>query len=267
MNIALAGFIIIILLLPGLLFRKSYLSGEFSREYIVEDFFELLVNSLIPSFIFYVIAIPFSYFFGYVYDFQHLLALLSSEKSLINNALINIEKNKSAIIIFHILINIFSYTLGFCANKIVLKGNLDTKFNTLKFDNIWHYLLTAKFILFKRSQIQLRRDSIKDIDITYIFALVNVGNTPIIYNGALVDYELSNDGSLDLLYLKNVKRKVLNLNNDNQEQNHEDFKDIEGNILILKYQNIINLSISFIATDIVRNANDEIIAIQPRLID
>jgi len=265
MNIALAGFIIIILLLPGLLFRKSYLSGEFSREYIVEDFFELLVNSLIPSFIFYVIAIPIIYIFGYAYNIQHFLALLSSDKSLINDALINIEDNKSAIFIFNTIINICAYTFGFCAKKIVLKGNLDTKFSTLKFDNIWHYLLTAKFILFKRSQIELTEDSIEDIDITYIFALVNVGNTPIIYNGALVDYELSTDGSLDLLYLKNVKRKVLHLS-ENNDQTQEDFKDIEGNILILKYQNIINLSISFIVTDIISDATGNIIAIQPRLI-
>jgi ABC-type Fe3+ transport system permease subunit len=93
MNIALAGFVIILLLLPGLLFRKSYLSGEFSREYIVEDFFELLVNSLIPSFIFYlIIGLPLAWLFGYSYDFEHMLGLLSSDKDLLSKSL---EKHRA----------------------------------------------------------------------------------------------------------------------------------------------------------------------------
>ncbi|MGV3459898.1 MAG: hypothetical protein ACO1N9_05515 [Flavobacterium sp.] len=274
MNIALAGFVIIILLLPGLLFRKSYLSGEFSREYIVEDFFELLINSLVPSFIIYIIGIPIAYLFGYFYDLPDLLALLSSDKELLSNALKSIEKHQLPIVIFHLLINILAYAAGYKFKDLVLRKNFDTKFPSLRFDNIWHYLLTAKFILFKRSQIALNNDKIDDIDLTFIVALVNVGNTPILYNGALVDYELSTDSSLNLLYLKNVKRKVLRLKDEvsSDESNiHEDdsldnFKDIEGNILIIKYENIINLSISFVATDIVKDSDGNIIAIEPRLI-
>ncbi|MDV6169557.1 hypothetical protein R1T16_14065 [Flavobacterium sp. DG1-102-2] len=125
MNIALAGFVIILLLLPGLLFRKSYLSGEFSREYIVEDFFELLINSLIPSFLFYlVIGLPISLLFGYPYDFEKLLGLLSSDKELLSHSLKNIEENKYAIITFHIFINSLAYTSGFLCKNLVLTNRL-----------------------------------------------------------------------------------------------------------------------------------------------
>jgi hypothetical protein len=145
----------------------------------------------------------------------------------------------------------------------VLSYSYDTKFSSLRFDNVWHYLLTAKFINFNRSQINLTNDSISDIDITYVYALVNVGNTPLVYSGALVDYELSKDGSLDLLYLKNVKKKVLSLTN--QETANNDFRDIDGNMLILKYQNIVNLSISFIAMDIAVDEGGNT-TVNPRLI-
>ena len=73
MNIALAGIVILILLLPGILFNKSYFSGEFSSQYTVKDFFGLLTNTLIPSLIIYVaIGIPIACLSGYQYDFQTL---------------------------------------------------------------------------------------------------------------------------------------------------------------------------------------------------
>ncbi|MDV6169556.1 hypothetical protein R1T16_14060 [Flavobacterium sp. DG1-102-2] len=71
-----------------------------------------------------------------------------------------------------------------------------------------------------------------------------------------------------------MQRKTLELKESKPEvsidenglYNQENFKDIEGNILILKYENIINLSLSFIATDILTDINGEIVGVEPRLI-
>ena len=95
-------------------------------------------------------------------------------------------------------------------------------------------------MLFQRSQIELINDTIKDIDITFIDALLTLGEHSYIYTGILVDYELSSDGGLELLYIKNAQRKFIS------EENSTEYKDIDGHIIILKYDNIVNLNLSFI---------------------
>lgn len=261
MNIALAGIVILIIFLPGILFNKSYFSGEFSNEYTVQDFFGLLSNTLLPTLIIYIIiGIPVSFIFGYSYDFETLLGLLSSNKDVIEKSIENIENFRIEIIIFNSFLNIIAFIIGFQLKNLVVNKNLDTRFPFLRFNNVWHYLLTAKFILLRRSQIQLVEDTIQDADITYIVALTNVGNKSILYNGILVDYELSKDGSLNLIYLKGAKRREI-------DENEDSYVDIEGHIIILKYENIINLNISFIATDIIRNDENEIVAVETRLIE
>ncbi|MFL1011955.1 hypothetical protein ACIEHO_07560 [Jejuia sp. DST062] len=54
------------------------------------------------------------------------------------------------------------------------------------------------------------------------------------------DYELSEDGNLNLIYIKDASRKPLN---------ELEYKDIKGHALILKYDNILNLNLVFIQTE------------------
>ena len=49
MDIAVGGIIILIILLPGICFNRGYYSGAFSNEFTRNDFFSVLVSSLIPS--------------------------------------------------------------------------------------------------------------------------------------------------------------------------------------------------------------------------
>ncbi len=261
MNIALAGIVILILLLPGIIFNKSYFSGEFSSQYTIKDFFGLLTNTLIPSLIVYVIiGIPITLISGYEYDFKTLLGLLSSNKDTVENAINNVELFRKEIISFNFLMCLISLCLGHGFRSLVLNKNLDTRFPFLRFDNIWHYLITGKFILLRRSQIQLFKDTIQDVDITYVVALVNVAGNPYVYNGALVDYELSKDGGLNLIYLNGAKRK--DISNPESE-----YIDIEGHTIILKYDHIINLNLSFIATDLIYDEDGNLSGIDTRLIE
>lgn len=103
-------------------------------------------------------------------------------------------------------------------------------------------------MLFERSQIELRENTIRDVDVTYLDALVVLGEYTFIYTGILVDYELSEDGSLDLLYIKDAQRKLIDHTSSDSE-----YKDINGHIIILKYENIVNLNLSFIQIEEIGN--------------
>jgi hypothetical protein len=241
MEIALGGIIILIILLPGISFRKGYFSEEFSNQYTIRDFFQLFINTLFPSLISYILFLPIIYFlFGYYYDFKILLGILSSNEKLVELSIEAIAEFKFQILVFQTIINTASFYVGYKLKNLILKHSFDAKNKFFRYKNIWHYLLSAKFMLFQRSQIELRNNDIEDIDITFIDALLTFGEHSCIYTGILVDYELSTEGSLDLLYIKNAQRKFISDNNDSE------YKDIDGHIIILKYEHIINLNLSFI---------------------
>ena len=214
MDIALGGIVILIILLPGISFRKGYFSEEFSNQYTIRDFFNLFVNTLFPSLIIYFLSLPVIYYFfgGYYYDLKTLLGILSSNDSLVKTSIEQIDKFKYEIISFQVIVN----------------------------------LISGKFILFERSQIRLEKDTVEDIDITYIDAIVQVGENVFTYTGVLVDYELSEDGNLDLIYIKDASRKPID---------ELEYKDIQGHTLILKYSNILNLNLIFIQTEEKQNGD------------
>jgi len=242
MDIALGGIVVLIILLPGISFRKGYFSEEFSNQYTIRDFFNLFVNTLFPSLIIYFLSLPIIFYFfdGYYYDFKTLLGILSSNDSLVKTSIEQIDKYKFEIITYQAVINLISFGLGLRLRDFILHYSFDAKNKFFRYKNIWHYLLTGKFILFERSQISLEKDTIEDIDITYIDAIVQVGENVFTYTGVLVDYELSDDGNLDLIYIKDALRKPIE---------ELEYKEIKGHTLILKYGNILNLNLIFIQTE------------------
>lgn len=248
MEIALGGIVILVVLLPGISFRKGYFSEEFSNQYTIRDFFNLFVNTLFPSLIIYSLSLPIIYYLfgGYYYDFKTLLGILSSNDILVQKSIEQIDNFKYEIISFQVIVNLISFGLGLRLRDFILYFSIDAKSKFFRYKNIWHYILTGKFIMFERSQIKLEKDSIKDIDITYIDAISQVGEDIFTYTGVLVDYELSEDGDLDLIYIKDALRKPID---------ELEYKEIKGHTLVLKYNNLINLNLIFIQTEEEANGN------------
>lgn len=258
MEIAISGIVIIFLLLPGISFNKGFYSGEFSRQYLSNDFYSLFINTLFPSAIIYFIAFPFSYFlFGYKFDFEILLGIISSNDELVKNSIQKINEFILQLILFQIIINILSFFLGIFIRNKILKYSLDAKNSILRFNNIWHYLISARFLQYNNILIN---DSPEDVDLTFIDALVNINDNTFIYTGILIDYQLGKDGTLDLLIITKAQRKLVT-GNDNG-----DYKDIRGNYLILKYSDLINVNFSFIQFDETLDTHGNIIEVSPRII-
>ena len=246
MEFALSALIILILLLPGISFRKGYFSEEFSSQYTVKDFFQLFVNTFIPSLILYFLAIPIVLLFGYEYNISTLIGLISSNDKIFFDSVEKLKEYQNEIFIFHLIINSVSFFIGFFLKNYFIKNSYDSKIEFFRYKNIWHYVLSARFINFKRSQVSLIVNKVEDVDITYIDALISIGDNLFIYNGMLVDYQLASEGKLDFLIVKNVQRKHID---------KKKFKDVEGHIVILKYEHIINLNLTFIQAEDDGNGN------------
>lgn len=251
MNIALGSTFAIVFLLPGILFRKGYFSGEFSRQFLSRDFFQLFINTLIPSVLIYLLAWPFCYLAGWTYDFLVILGLLASSDNLNLSSINSIISFQVPILWFLICVNVSAYIFGVILNFFVRRFWLDVKYNLFRYENIWHYIITAKYFQVKRSQFELSKGEIDDIEITYCVVLVSIGGENILYNGILIDYQLGHDGGLDMIYLKDAKRRLIN----NPRGNYE---NIDGNIFIIKYENVINLNLTFYRAELEVDENEKL---------
>lgn len=260
MDIALSGIIILILVLPGISFAKGFYSGEFSNQYTTSDFYNLLVNTVFPSLILYLLSYPIVYFFfNYDFRFDILLGLVSSNDDIIKLAITDVEKSKIAIIFYQILLNTSAYLIGNKLKKYVLSKSFDTSYDILKYKNIWHYIITARLLNFDKNSHILQNDTVEDVDYTYVDALVNVNDQTFIYKGVLVDYQLAKDGGLDLLIVTNAQRKLIS-------DPSGSYKDIKGNYIILKYSDLINLNLTFIQLDETFDNSGNLISVVARTI-
>lgn len=260
MDIALSGIILLILILPGISFAKGFYSGEFSNQYTTNDFYNLLINTFFPSIFLYLLSYPIIYyFFNYEFRFDILLGLASSNDNIIKLAITTVEKNKIAIIIYQISLNIIAYITGNRLKKYVLSKSLDTNYDILKYKNIWHYIITARILNFEKNSHILQNDTVEDVDFTYVDALVNVNDQTYIYKGVLADYQLARDGGLDLLIVTNAQRKLIS-------DPTGTYKDIKGNYIILKYSDLINLNLTFIQLDETLDSSGNLISVVARTI-
>ena len=110
----------------------------------------------------------------------------------------------------------------------------------------------------------MMNDKVDEIELIFIDALVELKEGTVIYDGVLVDYELSKDGGLQNISLKGVRRRYLKddpsrtarpydeIQYDASNEEHlypkgtvNRYYDIPGHILIIPYEKIVNLNFSY----------------------
>ena len=246
MNIALATITIFAFLLPGIGFRRFYFAEEFSKQYFKEQFSAIIVTAVLPSLIFHTVWYFGSDVFSYKINLDLLSQLFSrgSKEDLFQN----IEEFASEIAVYHSSLLFISSFSGYLLRKVVRYTQLDRKLKLLRFQNHWHYLINGEFYDFPRSNVKLVKNKVEDIELVYVDALIDTAEGAFLYNGILVDYELSSDGGLEALGLTQVQRRNFTYDKepaDEAKRSSRRFYPIEGHNLILKYSHIINLNFTY----------------------
>ena len=142
MNVILPTVIIIFFAVPGLVFRRSYFSDEFSINDRSTNIENEIFGAVIPSLFFhffyrYLITL----FTSYDFNFEVIGNLISGS----NEPSVNLEsfQNIGAYykeISFYFLITIaISFFSGTYLRKEVIHYDLDIRYNILKFPNQWYY--------------------------------------------------------------------------------------------------------------------------------
>jgi hypothetical protein len=248
MNLAFTTALLLFLLLPGATYRKFYFSEQFSKQFHKSSFIELILAGFLASLILHSVWVCMASLLGYPLDF-HVIGMLLMSKDYPKEAFDNISSNLWCIIIYNSSLILTSAVLGLFSNFLIRKSNwkLDRKFKLFRFQNYWHYVFFGEVFDFPRAEIGLANNSVAEIELTFIDVLVEIKDKSLVYQGILVDYELTREGSLDCIYLKGVKRSPLDcLSNHVSERTlHQNSLEIPGHMMVIPYNTVKNVNLTY----------------------
>jgi hypothetical protein len=252
------GFVTLFLLLvlPGIIFRRFYYLGEFSKQVsISEPILNTIAYALIPG---VLIQLSLAWLYLILIDSGSEVALSPFYNTVFSG---NISTSVSRLLLRDLLSNSFllylcavysiSATLGISLYLLVRNLKLDLKFKILRFKNQWAYIFSGESYRFPkwRKFDMSTRDELAEFKKKFLFpsldVLVKVSESEnILYSGILKDYDvLSKDLSqLRRVYLVDAKRYK-------RTDDDMKLKDIPGDFLIIDGKDIINLNVQYIFSE------------------
>ena len=237
----------VMILLPGIIFRASYLNTGYSRKTFKSSFSDELLFSLVPAVLIQITGYGFVEFvFGNVNESLLYLLLINNDK-----AAIQILDGSSVFlfVLYCAVIYMVSWCLGLFARKIVLKHKLDILYPMLRLHSEWYYILSGTILEFPDQFGQ----PVGKCNI-WLDVLVDSKAGNIIYSGVLKKYILGKDEGLDRIYLAVVERKFLKTNSIDIklegfpiDANNSYF--LSGEYLIIPYSEIRNINVDYYIED------------------
>ncbi|MEM7484078.1 MAG: hypothetical protein AAF348_02615 [Bacteroidota bacterium] len=264
MSIALSTLVLFFLLIPGILFRRFYYTEEFSREYFKETFFAIFIATILPSLFFQFLWYFSAKLVGFHVDLYTLGDIVSSNPS--EASFQNLENSAVGVLVYNLSMFVVASFSGYLLKRQVRSRRWDRRFKFFRFQNSWHYILKGEFFDFPRTEIILEEDRVEDIEFVFIDAILEINGNAYLYDGILVDYELSSDGGLETISITNAQRRKLFddseiSKNGKKKDNSSKYYPITGHILVLKYAELKNLNFTYYTLDF--DKNEELI---PRLV-
>lgn len=240
------GFLVVLnlVLFPGLIFRRLYYYGEFSREYSTGlSLVKLLSLASVPGLILLVVSyMTYDLFFVEC----NLSKIIDALKD-ISNPDFRLQKSAfpaNKILIDYLLPFIgFEYLLsilfGVTFGRLVRIAGIDTRFRLLKYKNEWFYLFNGHYHRFKK--LKFRMDPSKKFLFTKADVLVEANGKSLLYSGIVVDYELKDDNCSELskVYLRGAERY-------SRKEDKITKVKIPGELFVLNCQNLININLTYV---------------------
>lgn len=254
MNFLLGTLLIILFLFPGFLFRSWYLNVRHGRSF-KSSFVEELLFSIVPTILIHLILSPVVIWLGFNLDGFYLI--------MINNpAGIDWIANPDfyKILLYCLGTYLLGAVGGLAVRKLAEGLNWDINIPLFRTRNEWYFVLSGFFIHVGRRRIFVESDVVK------IDAVVELNKDAYIYRGTLSDFVLSKEDGIDRIYLSNVVRRRLILDerrepqiseesktvgtqllpNKGEEYFDERYYQIPGNTFVLPYREIKSLNITYV---------------------
>lgn len=232
MALAVSTLFLFLFILPGITFKRAYLSSAFSRKLkfsgLLDEVFWAVFPSIALHFLSYGILLVAELLFKFDFAIKPLINILFQ------------NENYGSVFLPYLYYCSYVITVSFFAGhlgrRIVRVAKLDRKFKLLRFSNDWHYLLSGEFLDFPEVPDQHEEVSFKLVNV-----LTNVGGESMIYIGELIHFTLSDEGGLENVVLKDAQRRFLK---DDLAENR--YYEIPGRYITIPYKTILNINIRYI---------------------
>lgn len=234
MAFAVSTLFLFLFILPGITFKRAYLSSVFSRNLkfsgILDEVFWALFPSIIMHIVSYLLLFAASSIFYFDFDVKHILstALLQQDNPDYANVFVSY-------LLYCTFVMTVSFFAGHVSRKVVRVLKFDRKFKLFRFTNDWYYLLSGEFLDFPEVP-----DHPEEVSFKLVNALTSVGSQQMIYIGELIHFTLSDEGGLENIVLKDAKRRLLQ---DDLSENR--YYEIPGRYITIPYKTIVNINIRY----------------------
>lgn len=258
------GFLLLftIFIFPGLIIRRLYFFGEFSKQFGYNDpLLKTVAYALVPGLI--NAAAAYLMYDGLFGDID-LGSVFDAYKNMSDGGYRHADAKgpsldehfRNEVIPFLSLLYVQAFMLGLLSGQVVRWTGLDTRFKILRFKNQWFYLFTGIHRRFKKYQPHFSEGN------RFLFVkadvLIEAGGTTKLYSGTVVDYELDPNDCRELskLVLKDAQR----YSKETDKQGKEKYapKTIPGNLLVVDCAKLVNINLTHVyETDEERDARTQ----------
>lgn len=237
MDIALKTLILIIfILIPGFLFRRTYYQGGFSKQFDSKSWSHSIFYSVLFGLLLNVLTIfAFHNYFAHIsYDGCKIFYdEITADK-------IPIIKYANFLTVLKYLLALYgaSFFVAYAFFEIVRKFRLDRFFEVLRFTNHWHYYFKGEIKDFKEFSLSKGKCNCVNVD---VLVKRDKDNDDNLYTGLLSSYSICNTaGTLEAVYL--TETKIL-------ERSTGTYRDINSTVFIIPNSNILNINLNYTFSD------------------
>lgn len=237
--------VLILILLPGHIFRRLYYYGEFSKQFNAgQSVVNILALSLVPGILNLLLV---SFFYDWIFTDINIASIIDILKDV--NAskfrFYNSENTKyliKATEVVPFVGSLYSSALifGLVLGRFIRFLRLDTIFKVFRYKNYWFYIFSAECTRIKKfKNIQVKN---KKLLFTKADILVDTESGPSLFSGMVVDYELKeNDGrTLSKVMLENAERYKTNAAGKKEPL------EIPGTVFVVNCSTMININLTYV---------------------
>ena len=224
--------LIVIVLFPGLIFRRFYYWAKFTKQFVKGEWSERIVTSIFWGIFSQTVTLLLT---------SYLLPMLEGGflgkgiiERLKNFSLITMDIEKDRELLFFILGYIlFSIIvaglLGFILHKFVRLFGIDIRIEAFRYSNQWHYIFQGEVPKSKKQVL------FPWVDVTLVTQQED-GKQKMI-QGVLKDYQINaTTGDLEYLYLEKAER---------YSHTQKDFKRILSDVFVVPFGNVVDMNIRY----------------------
>lgn len=251
MDFAFSAFLILLLVLPGVIFRFAYLRGTtVNNPFVITSLTDEIASGVIAAGVLHALWCLVADGVHHPVDFKTALTLLvgteEDHPAQLSAAIAASSRSMPLIAEYFLSLYVAAAAFGLLVHWAVRKTRLDHTVPLLRYHNEWYYILSGEYQQFSELRAQ-PWSSRRKPDVVYLSTVIPQGDEPYLYRGYIVDYSFDKEGLLDRVVLCDAKRR--SLKNDREPidphkvEGDDRYYAIVGDLLILKYSEMQTMNI------------------------